>query len=101
MNDKRRTQRNRQIAKAKIIDQLPLFYREDLEELQQAIADAVQCAALAPGEDQLTAPGEWLEERTVKGRHYVYLRYIDAGGKERGNLIYKGTIAQYKASRNV
>lgn len=104
--DKRQTARNRVIALRRIKEQLHLLYREDLQELHQAIADALTGARARPAEDQLLAPGEWLEERTVapkspgaKARHYVYLRWIDSAGKERGSLIFHGTLAQYKAQR--
>ena len=104
MNDKRQTRRNRQLAMAKIKAQLALFYREDLEEIQQAIADALPNAQPAPADDQLVAPGEWLEERRVAGkdgnpdRYYVYSRWIDGAGKQRGTIVFHGTLAQYKAS---
>lgn len=104
--DKRQTARNRVIALRKIKEQLHLLYREDLEELHQAIADAMPAARPRPDEDKLLAPGEWLEERVVapktlvgKARHYVYLRWIDDAGKERGSLVFHGTLAAYKAQR--
>lgn len=104
ITDKRQTARNRAITLSRIKEQLQLFYKEDLEELQQAIADTMLAARPRPAEDKLVAPGEWLEERVVtpktpagKARHYVYLRWIDDAGKERGSLVFHGTLAAYKA----
>ena len=105
MTDKRMTQRNRAIAINKIKQQLALLYREDLAELAGAIDEVMQYAPLTPACEKLTAPGEWLEERHVPGklgkpgRYYVYLRSIDDAGRERGKLIFHGTLAEYKASR--
>lgn len=105
MSDKRMTAKNRAIAMGKIKEQLQLLYREDLEELQKALADVLPGARPMPDEDKLCAPGEWLEERHVAGksgkagRFYVYLRSIDASGKERGSLVFHGTLAQYKAQK--
>lgn len=104
--DKRTTQRNRAITVSKIKQQLHLLCREDLLELQRALDDALLGAEPAPAEDKLTAPGEWLEERHVPsktpgqlGRYYVYLRWVTDDGKEKGRLIFHGTLAQYKAAR--
>lgn len=104
MTSKRLTQRNRAIALAKIKVQLHTFYREDLIALRAALDDALQEAKPTPAVESLTAPGEWLEERTItrktgKVHHYVYLRYIDQAGRERGNLVYRGTLAEYVALR--
>lgn len=106
MSDKRLTQRNRAITLRKIREQLHQLYREDLNELQQALDDALLAAPAAPSEDRLTAPGEWLEERRLtnkksggQGKYYVYLRGIGDNGKEWGRLIFHGTLAQYKAAR--
>jgi len=103
--DKRRTQRNRVIAMSKIKQQLPLFYREELEQLQSAIADMLLSAEPLPAIDKLVAPGEWLEERHVAGKNgkpgrtYVYLRWIDDSGRERGSLVHHGTLREYVRSR--
>lgn len=106
MASKRQTQRNRAITVRNIKEDLTRLCREDLRQLQAAIEEALQIAPPAPPEDRLTAPGEWLEERHVvsrkpgqPGRFYVYLRWIDDAGKERGSVIYRGTLAQYIADR--
>ncbi len=105
MASKKLTQRNRAITVAKMKAEFANLYREDLIALQAAINDALLEAKVTPAEERLTAPGEWLEERHVAGkegkagRDYVYLRYVDGEGRERGNLIFHGTLAQYKAAR--
>lgn len=104
MASKKLTQRNRAITVSKIKTEVQELYREDLLALQAAINDALLTAKSAPAEERLTAPGEWLEERHVAGkegkpgRDYVYLRWID-DGRERGNLIFHGTLKQYTAAR--
>lgn len=103
---KRTTQRNRAITVRRIKENLSRLCKEDLLQIRTAIDEALQTASPAPIEDQFTAPGEWMEERYVaskkpgeSGRFYVYLRWIDNAGKERGTVLYRGTLAQYKASR--
>lgn len=104
MASKKLTQRNRAITVGKITQSLQGLYREDLLKLQAEINDALLTAKPTPAEEKLTAPGEWLEERHVAGkegkpgRDYVYVRWID-GERERGSLIFHGTLAQYKAAR--
>lgn len=104
MASKQTTQRNRAITVRNITRQLDRLTREDLLQLQRAVEDALQVAPPAKPTDKLTAPGEWLEERHVPskkpgqpGRYYVYLRWIDDAGKERGSVVFKGTLAQYIA----
>ena len=105
MASKKLTQRNRAITINRIKQELTVLYREDLLALQAALSDALLEAKPTPAEEKLTAPGEWLEERRVvskngkPGRDYVYLRYVDIDGHERGTLIFHGTLAQYKAAR--
>ena len=106
MSDKRMTQRNRAITVRNIKQDFGRLCREDLLQLRTALDDALIVAPSAPVEDRLTAPGEWLEERYVpsrkpdgQGKHYVYVRWIDEAGKERGNVVFHGTLAQYKAAR--
>ena len=103
---KKQTQRNRLIALNRITAQLEIFYREDLLQLQQAIASLLPTTQPAPLEDQLCAPGEWLEERFTPskavnrpGSTRVLLRWIDERGRERGETIFHGTLAEYKAAR--
>jgi hypothetical protein len=105
MASKKLSQRNRAIAINKIKMEVQNLYREDLLALAAAINDALLAAKPTPAEERLTAPGEWLEERHVAsktpgtpGKDYVYLRWMD-GDKERGTLIFHGTLAEYKADR--
>lgn len=104
MASKKMTQRNRAKTIAKMKESLQGLYREDLLALQAAIDDVLLKAKPTPAEERLTAPGEWLEERHVPGkegkpgRDYVYRRWVDNDGRERGKLEFHGTLAQYKSA---
>lgn len=105
MASKKLTQRNRAITVDKMKAEFANLYREDLLALRAALDDALLEAKSAPAEERLTAPGEWLEERHVagkegkRGRDYVYLRWVDSEGCERGRLVFHGTLSEYTAAR--